>query len=234
MPATPRLAVFYLSHPDEDPIVRLGWKFASDASYGSIVYGKTATVLTTLEAVLGEATLRQALTRLLHCATALPIPPEPIFSIPLKRYPAAKIWSPTLPRLSTAPRCSTTPWTLSPPAPASGGKATCRGPIPHQCRGAPQRHLPLPGETRSRVRRRFEGASHLGRQDRWTRFSWDKPRGRFMPRWIRTGMSCWTLIRSIIVTPCNRPHGAFEIDQLLGLRPAAAGAMVIVPGLRLP
>jgi aminopeptidase N len=51
----------YLYDPGEDPIVRLGWKFLSDASYGGIVYGKTATVLTTLEAVLGEATLRQAL-----------------------------------------------------------------------------------------------------------------------------------------------------------------------------
>jgi Peptidase family M1 domain len=51
----------YLYHPDEDPIVRQGWKFATDASYGSIVYGKTATVLNTLEAVLGEDTLRQAL-----------------------------------------------------------------------------------------------------------------------------------------------------------------------------
>jgi Peptidase family M1 domain len=53
--------LFYLSHPAEDPIVRLGWKFFSEASYGAIAYGKTATVLTTLEAVLGEATLRQAL-----------------------------------------------------------------------------------------------------------------------------------------------------------------------------
>jgi hypothetical protein len=52
---------FYLSHPEEDPIVRLGWKFASDASYGAIVYGKTATVLNTLEGVVGEDTLRQAL-----------------------------------------------------------------------------------------------------------------------------------------------------------------------------
>jgi hypothetical protein len=51
----------YLSHPDLDPIARLGWKFSSDASYGSIVYGKTATVLNTLEAVLGEDTVQQAL-----------------------------------------------------------------------------------------------------------------------------------------------------------------------------
>jgi hypothetical protein len=53
--------MFYLLHPDQDPIVRLGWKFATYASYGSIVYGKTATSLLTLEAVVGEATLRQAL-----------------------------------------------------------------------------------------------------------------------------------------------------------------------------
>ena len=50
--------------------MRLGWKFANDASYGAIVYGKTATVLTTLEAVLGEATLRQALRVYFH---ALPL-----------------------------------------------------------------------------------------------------------------------------------------------------------------
>jgi hypothetical protein len=53
--------LFYVAHPDEDPIVRPGWKFADTGSYGSIVYGKTATALTTLEAVLGEAMLRQAL-----------------------------------------------------------------------------------------------------------------------------------------------------------------------------
>jgi aminopeptidase N len=55
------LRMFYLARPDEDPIVRQGWKFVNDMSYGCIVYGKTATVLATLEAVLGEDTLRQAL-----------------------------------------------------------------------------------------------------------------------------------------------------------------------------
>ncbi|MEA3006057.1 MAG: hypothetical protein QOI94_1326 [Acidobacteriaceae bacterium] len=55
------LRTFYISHPDEDPVVRAGWKFVSSASYASIVYGKSATVLSTLESVLGEQTLRQAL-----------------------------------------------------------------------------------------------------------------------------------------------------------------------------
>jgi hypothetical protein len=53
--------LLYLSHPDEDPIVREGWKFFNSASYGGIVYGKTANVLNTLESVVGEQTLRQAL-----------------------------------------------------------------------------------------------------------------------------------------------------------------------------
>jgi hypothetical protein len=53
--------VFYLSRPDEDPIVRQGWKFLSGESYGAIVYGKTATMLSTLEALVGEDTVRQAL-----------------------------------------------------------------------------------------------------------------------------------------------------------------------------
>ncbi|MGD0306976.1 MAG: M1 family metallopeptidase [Candidatus Acidiferrales bacterium] len=51
----------YLSNPDSDPISRLGWKFYSNNSYGAITYGKTATVLLTLEKVIGEDTLREAL-----------------------------------------------------------------------------------------------------------------------------------------------------------------------------
>ncbi len=51
----------YLSEPDRDPITRLGWKFISSNSYGGITYGKTATVLITLEKIIGEDTVRQAL-----------------------------------------------------------------------------------------------------------------------------------------------------------------------------
>jgi hypothetical protein len=53
--------ISYLHRPDEDPITRHAWQFATDSSYGSIVYGKTSTALTTLEAVVGEGTVRQAL-----------------------------------------------------------------------------------------------------------------------------------------------------------------------------
>jgi hypothetical protein len=53
--------VSYLSSADNDPITRLGWQFKSNNSYGAVTYGKTATVLLTLEKVIGEDTMRQAL-----------------------------------------------------------------------------------------------------------------------------------------------------------------------------
>jgi hypothetical protein len=51
----------YLRWPDTDPITRLGWRFYDDSAYGSVTYSKTSLVLRTLEKVIGEGTLRQAL-----------------------------------------------------------------------------------------------------------------------------------------------------------------------------
>ena len=51
----------YSGAADTDPIARLGWKFYSNNSYGAVTYGKTATMLLTLEKVIGEDTLREAL-----------------------------------------------------------------------------------------------------------------------------------------------------------------------------
>jgi Peptidase family M1 domain len=51
----------YLAAPDMDPISRFAWKFLDNDSYASITYGKTATVLITLEKLIGEDTLRNAL-----------------------------------------------------------------------------------------------------------------------------------------------------------------------------
>jgi hypothetical protein len=46
---------------DLDPIARNGWQYANSAAYGGITYGKTALVLRTLEGVIGEDTMRQAM-----------------------------------------------------------------------------------------------------------------------------------------------------------------------------
>lgn len=51
----------YLHSIDADPLTRPAWKFISDSSYGGVTYGKTATVLLTLEKILGEETMRKAM-----------------------------------------------------------------------------------------------------------------------------------------------------------------------------
>jgi hypothetical protein len=51
----------YLASPDFDPMTRLAYQYMSDSSYGDITYGKTSTVLYTLEKVVGEETLKQAI-----------------------------------------------------------------------------------------------------------------------------------------------------------------------------
>ena len=51
----------YLSTPDADPLTRFAFQFMSSAAYGDTTYGKTATVLLTLEGIIGEETLRNAL-----------------------------------------------------------------------------------------------------------------------------------------------------------------------------
>jgi hypothetical protein len=51
----------YLGAPDRDPLARMSYTDVSMASYGDITYGKTATMLITLENAVGEDTLRRAL-----------------------------------------------------------------------------------------------------------------------------------------------------------------------------
>jgi hypothetical protein len=51
----------YVSLPDTDPIARFAWQFMTRSAYSGITYGKTASMLLTLEKVVGEDTLRRAL-----------------------------------------------------------------------------------------------------------------------------------------------------------------------------
>ena len=51
----------YLSAPDFDPMTRFAYQFMNGSSYGEVTYGKTTTVLYTLEKVIGEGTLKRAL-----------------------------------------------------------------------------------------------------------------------------------------------------------------------------
>jgi len=51
----------YLGRPDLDPIARFAWKYYGSGTYGGITYGKTATMLLTLEGMIGEDTMRRAM-----------------------------------------------------------------------------------------------------------------------------------------------------------------------------
>jgi hypothetical protein len=51
----------YLSMPDTDPLTRFAWQYMSSQAYGAVTYGKTATVLLTLEGMIGQQTVKRAL-----------------------------------------------------------------------------------------------------------------------------------------------------------------------------
>lgn len=52
---------FYVGVANFDPMTRNAWQYANSHSYGGVTYGKTASVLLTLESVIGEDTLQKAL-----------------------------------------------------------------------------------------------------------------------------------------------------------------------------
>ena len=56
-----RMRATYIAVPDYDPLSRMAWQFRNEVSYGGVSYGKSASMLLTLESVIGEGTLRQAL-----------------------------------------------------------------------------------------------------------------------------------------------------------------------------
>ncbi len=55
------LRLEYTPEADTDPLTRFAYQFMSSGSYGSVTYGKTATMLLTLEGLIGEDTMRKAL-----------------------------------------------------------------------------------------------------------------------------------------------------------------------------
>jgi hypothetical protein len=53
--------IAYLQAPDLDPVTRFAWKFRNSTSYGGVTYGKSATLLSTLEGIIGPDTMDEAL-----------------------------------------------------------------------------------------------------------------------------------------------------------------------------
>jgi hypothetical protein len=52
---------FYIGAADRDPIAQYAFAYVDSNSYGSITYGKTASVLLTLEGIIGEDTMAKAM-----------------------------------------------------------------------------------------------------------------------------------------------------------------------------
>ncbi len=53
--------VGYISTPDFDPVTRWAFKFRDSSSYGDVTYGKSATLLATLESLIGRDTMDEAM-----------------------------------------------------------------------------------------------------------------------------------------------------------------------------
>lgn len=53
--------ISYLLSPEFDPVTRFAWKFKDEQSYGAVTYGKTATLLKTLEGIIGQDTMDEAM-----------------------------------------------------------------------------------------------------------------------------------------------------------------------------
>ena len=51
----------YLAMPDFDPVTRFAWRFRNSESYGVVTYGKSATLLKTLEGLVGKDTMDEAM-----------------------------------------------------------------------------------------------------------------------------------------------------------------------------
>lgn len=51
----------YLLAPDYDPVTRKAWMFRDSSSYGAITYGKSASLLATLEGLIGHETMEEAM-----------------------------------------------------------------------------------------------------------------------------------------------------------------------------
>jgi len=51
----------YAAADDFDPVTRWAFKFRNSASYGGVTYGKTATLLATLESIIGRDTMDEAM-----------------------------------------------------------------------------------------------------------------------------------------------------------------------------
>jgi hypothetical protein len=115
----------YINRADFDPVTRWAFKFRDSASYGGVTYGKTATLLATLEGIIGRDTMDEAM-RTYFMRYRFTHPTTEDFLRTIEQTAASRgrlplvTMSPAPPSLATAP--------VTPPSPSCVG-ASCTAPV---------------------------------------------------------------------------------------------------------
>jgi hypothetical protein len=111
----------YINKPDFDPVTRWAFKFRDAASYGGVTYGKTATLLATLEGIIGKDTMDEAM-RTYFMRFRFTHPTTEDFLRTIEQVAQARGRLPLVTMAPTPPNPATAPVTA--PSPSCEG-ATC-------------------------------------------------------------------------------------------------------------
>ena len=114
----------YISKPDFDPVTRWAFKFRDSQSYGGVTYGKTATLLATLEGIIGKDTMDEAM-RTYFMRYRFTHPTTEDFLRTIEQVAQSRGRLPLLTMRPTPPNPETVP--VTPPSPSCVGP-TCNVP----------------------------------------------------------------------------------------------------------
>jgi aminopeptidase N len=168
----------YSSASDADPMSRNGWQYMTGNSYGGVTYGKTATVLLTLEHLIGEAKVQEAL-RVYFLRFRFKHPTEEDFFATVNEVAGQDLgwyWQQAVRGTATLDyrvlraRSTPTEWYAKPSSPSKPGARFDSQVIVHR-KGDFVYPVTIQAtfDNGEVVRERWDG------QDRWHRWEWTKP-----------------------------------------------------------
>lgn len=117
----------YVSKPDFDPVTRWAFKFRDANSYGDVTYGKTATLLATLEGIIGADTMDEAM-RTYFMRYRFTHPTTEDFLRTIEQVATARGRLPLVPMPATPPTLANAP--ITPPSPSCEGSTCTASPTP--------------------------------------------------------------------------------------------------------
>ena len=119
--------LMYVSKPDLDPVTRWAFKFRDANSYGGVTYGKTATLLATLEGIIGKDTMDEAM-RTYFMRFRFTHPTTQDFLRTIEQVATARGRLPLVPMPAPPPSLATAP--VTPPSPSCAGPTCNTAPAP--------------------------------------------------------------------------------------------------------